>query len=107
MTQEDFAGLQRLADDLTAAAGGAVNGARRLAEHNAGLVRTCREIHNDLQRAVELLGKVMARAEPVFLESGSGFEPDEYVIPVSVYEDVCAFLADRAARLAEQAGGEG
>jgi len=50
------------------------------------------------RRMAELLEGVMEQAEPVFLTNG--FEIDEYVISVSLYEEICELLADRAARLA-------
>ena len=105
MGNDDMKEIQELADQLVQSANGATAVARKLAEHNIGLVRTCREIHGDLRRAVELLGEVMERSEPVFLGTGSGVEPDEYVMPVSTYEDVCAFLADQHARMAAGPGG--
>lgn len=91
-------GRERLAGELAEAADGAIASARMLVENNVGLVKTCRQLHNDLRRTVELLDKVMETAEPVFL--AQGFEPDEYVIPVDVYEEVCEYLADYAARQA-------
>ena len=50
------------------------------------------------RRMAELLEGVMEQAEPVFLTNG--FEIDEYVISVSLYEEICEYLADRAALLA-------